>query len=478
MSYERVHKPVIQASTIQRKDSPATRIRFAPATLQRSDTSSTAPAADQATGLPNRLKSGIERLSGISMDDVRVHRNSSSPQQFQAHAYAKGTDIHLASGQEQHLPHEAWHVVQQKQGRVQPDSVQGYGAPINDNPALEQEADRMGALAASNFYSDPHAIAPLPMSHAISQSIMQRKKVPTDFGEFETTTFAAYNSSSNKGVTIVLKFNPDEAKIDAKKIALSQSVRKTDRNGSAYAVDPTQSSRMVKSGKPGAGYRIDRISEYNNPIYGAKPNLTDKQELKDTPISGNTSTDPTELVKNTVYELGHCYKEKETDATKKKYPAGLYDQPQEKAIKGISTMFETTALAIDGTDKDTYYGSVKWGYKMEGTDAAPTVTTIDIESASMGNPTVNFIEAAKLWNSSRARGTLQVTADPATVEKLDGSSITLPKGTKLEQKGLLSGQRIKAEVMKDGTAMTIKIKNTDFKDMGDGVENKQLPIPK
>ncbi|WP_337966037.1 DUF4157 domain-containing protein [uncultured Flavobacterium sp.] len=72
------------------------------------------------TGLPNHLKSGIENLSGHSMDDVKVHYNSNKPQQLNAHAYAQGTDIHLASGQEKHLPHEAWHVVQQKQGRVKP----------------------------------------------------------------------------------------------------------------------------------------------------------------------------------------------------------------------------------------------------------------------------------------------------------------------------------------------------------------------
>ena len=72
------------------------------------------------TGLPDDLKSGIENLSGHSMDDVNVHRNSDKPQQVQAHAYAQGTDIHLGPGQEKHLPHEAWHVVQQKQGRVKP----------------------------------------------------------------------------------------------------------------------------------------------------------------------------------------------------------------------------------------------------------------------------------------------------------------------------------------------------------------------
>lgn len=98
------------------------------------------------TGLPDNLKSGIESLSGYSMDDVKVHYNSDKPAKLKAHAYAQGTDIHVASGQEKHLPHEAWHVVQQKQGRVQP-TMQLQGAWVNDDAALEKEADHMGAQA-------------------------------------------------------------------------------------------------------------------------------------------------------------------------------------------------------------------------------------------------------------------------------------------------------------------------------------------
>ena len=49
-------------------------------------------------GLPDNLKTGMENLSGMSLDDVKVHRNSDKPAQFQAHTYAQGTDIHLASG--------------------------------------------------------------------------------------------------------------------------------------------------------------------------------------------------------------------------------------------------------------------------------------------------------------------------------------------------------------------------------------------
>lgn len=67
-------------------------------------------------GLPTTLKSGVENLSGYSLDDVKVHYNSSQPGQLNAHAYSQGSDIHLGPGQEQHVGHEAWHVVQQGVG--------------------------------------------------------------------------------------------------------------------------------------------------------------------------------------------------------------------------------------------------------------------------------------------------------------------------------------------------------------------------
>lgn len=103
-------------------------------------------SATNRTGLPDRLKSGVEALSGVNLDSVRVHYNSPRPAKLQAHAYTQGSDIHLAPGQEKHLPHEAWHVVQQSRQRVAP-TLQLRGTRINDNPALEKEADVMGARA-------------------------------------------------------------------------------------------------------------------------------------------------------------------------------------------------------------------------------------------------------------------------------------------------------------------------------------------
>lgn len=112
------------------------------------DSTGSIGGSEQNDGLPNNLQLGIEQLSGFEMSDVKVHYNSSKPAQFQALAYAQGTDIHIAPGQQQYLPHEAWHVVQQKQGRVQPTRQLKGRIGINDDQGLEREADVMGAKAA------------------------------------------------------------------------------------------------------------------------------------------------------------------------------------------------------------------------------------------------------------------------------------------------------------------------------------------
>jgi hypothetical protein len=123
------------------------------------------------TGLPDNLKSGMENISGHSLDDVKVHYNSPKPAQLNAHAYAQGQNIHLASGQEKHLPHEAWHVVQQKQGRVQPTKTVA-GAKINDNKGLEKEADVMGAKALQRKVKKSNSNEP-----SNSSRIVQRVEV-------------------------------------------------------------------------------------------------------------------------------------------------------------------------------------------------------------------------------------------------------------------------------------------------------------
>ena len=105
-------------------------------------------STENRTGMPDILKSNLESMSGLDMSDLRVHRNSDMPKRMGAAAFAQGTDIHLGPGQEQHLGHEAWHVVQQKQGRVRPTMQFNSNVRINDDTSLEKEADIMGAVAS------------------------------------------------------------------------------------------------------------------------------------------------------------------------------------------------------------------------------------------------------------------------------------------------------------------------------------------
>ncbi|MEJ1969673.1 MAG: DUF4157 domain-containing protein [Rhizomicrobium sp.] len=136
--------------------------------------------APDRTGLGTPLKQGLESLSGVSLDDVRVHRGSALPASVGAHAVAQANAIHLAPGQDRHLAHEAWHVVQQKQGRVPVTghlATPGGGAvALNDDPALEHEADRMGrrALSAGDTPVQRAALVQSVPGRGVAQAVMQR----------------------------------------------------------------------------------------------------------------------------------------------------------------------------------------------------------------------------------------------------------------------------------------------------------------
>ncbi|MDE7271075.1 MAG: DUF4157 domain-containing protein [Acetatifactor sp.] len=97
-------------------------------------------AITNRTGLPDNMKRQYEALSGLSMDDVRVHYNSGRPSQLGALAYTQGSHVYVAPGQERHLGHELGHVIQQKQGRVRA-TASFDGVAVNLDDRLEQEAD-------------------------------------------------------------------------------------------------------------------------------------------------------------------------------------------------------------------------------------------------------------------------------------------------------------------------------------------------
>lgn len=122
------------------------------------------------TGIPDRLKAVVEHFSGFSLDEVRVHYNSEKPAAVGALAYAEGLDIYIGPGQEQHLAHELWHVVQQMKGEVkETEKVNGKG--INEEDRLEQQAEQ-----ASKKVEKPleYSSNKLPLIQATPKGTIQR----------------------------------------------------------------------------------------------------------------------------------------------------------------------------------------------------------------------------------------------------------------------------------------------------------------
>ena len=200
------------------------------------------PERKNETALPDPLKAGIESLSGLSMDDVKVHYNSSKPAQVQALAYTKGTDIYVGPGQEKHLAHEAWHVVQQAQGRVQP-TGQLKGMAVNDDIGLEQEASEMGDKADSGATKDTIILHP-----------QEENQAPTSL-EVDTTKKGGGNrrtfQKKNGIVTQMLKMiEADEAaKKKWGKIIFSKRVEDATATTGAhnYALDVNVEGRIQRS---------------------------------------------------------------------------------------------------------------------------------------------------------------------------------------------------------------------------------------
>ena len=198
--------------------------------------------APNNTGLPDNLKAGIENLSGYSMDDVKVHYNSDKPEQLQAHAYAQGTDIHLAPGQEKYLGHEAWHVVQQKEGRVKPTMQMKGKMNVNDDSSLETEADLMGAKAIDNTENGSSVAL---KNKRLSTNVYQRQILiageAADKYELipflmEQTSGRIHNWLTSDGMTATMKRNSD-AKDMKKEITATESNSKAKKYLDAYLQD-------------------------------------------------------------------------------------------------------------------------------------------------------------------------------------------------------------------------------------------------
>ena len=292
-----------------------------------------------------------------------------------------------------------------------------------------------------------------------SDDVMQLTPQESAWGKFHDTK---YENVDDKGVDIDMDFEPGE-NVDATKIAFSQVVR-TSIDGDPVIHDPSLRDRQVDEGSDSDGYRIDRLSTKDNPVYGA-PSLGAGKDLEDT--SGS----------NSKFKLGHQYE----GATPPKQNAFMHDKPKGNKNPGLKKEFESTALAIDGNQKGTYYGSVRWGYEI---DSSGTYKKLPFALESEGTPSNDFMAAAQEWNDTTARGTVVTKNDDTISYKKEGGvyveDFKVAKDVEVRRKSAFTkpeGAYQKSEILtgdKAGQEGIFRV--DDLVDKGDGDATIDLPV--
>lgn len=124
-----------------------------------------------------QIRQAAERFFQADFSAVRVHVGPAAPA-LGALAFTLGEQLHFAPGLYdpttregvELLGHELTHVVQQRDGRVE--NPYGQGVAIVQNPALEQEADRLGQQLAEAIWSGSRAGQPaMPAARASARAI-------------------------------------------------------------------------------------------------------------------------------------------------------------------------------------------------------------------------------------------------------------------------------------------------------------------
>jgi hypothetical protein len=349
--------------------------------------------------LDSGTRADFERRFGHDFGKVRVHADSAaadSAAALGARAYTLGTDVVFGGGQYAPttrrgaalLAHELAHVVQQEGAVLEPGQEPELG---RESDPSERAADAAVDAAISPYRSTALGIRARLRATAPTSAVVQRAAV-TWGGEFDTTKYALVTTAGVDGVDIELEFRPND-KVDAEKIGMVQSVLSTEKGAPILIGTAAQQAvlkqRAVAAGQTGEGRRIDRTTadDYANPLYAADvPGATDR--LRTTP---------------TVADWGH-HGWHYTDAAGKlrKKSALLKDTPTLSSTRTESGQkFETTALAVQGTQEGTYYGSVSWGWEK---NAAGVVSKLPLTRVSKDAPSNAFSAAARKWNTSKTIG--------------------------------------------------------------------------
>jgi hypothetical protein len=301
---------------------------------------------------------------------------------------------------------------------------------VAGNRAVQSLLARRPAEAAVE--STP-AATPTEHAAAVASSLALRERmrsgmlvqrVATWGGDFDTRKYSIEKDPGTGlevGVDIQLEFKPGK-NVNSSHIGMVQMVNSIDL-GTPVALNATTKGRSIAKG-PNQGAHIDQLEDFGNPIY-----YTDKAKkgdaLSSTPSIGD------------VKGGGRPgWRARDSSGKITTRSARLNDTPQLSARgANASQIFETTAVALEGTQRGTYYGSVEWGWR---TDGAGKFSQLPLTKKADDVPTDTFIEATGLWNASK-------TSAGKNVIKLTGA---VARFTNADAVGLFRSSKIAAPFKK------------------------------
>ncbi len=390
-----------------------------------------------------------------------------------------GSDGVRATGSDRNqlIAHEVVHTLQQ--GQVGPLATMRVG---DADDRHERQAERISHAFAHGGVAEE-------VNH-VGAPVIQRTPVTGHYGKFEDFYYQNLTNTTGVpvGVAMYLKFHPN-SNVIADPIGFTQTAIGT-RNG----VTDTAGIRGLHQATSGAGVGrfIDRMPGQPNPIYGTGPTASaggtpnDLTAYPAKPITPLTTPQQQQAVAATFGNLsGIQY----TGGTKLGYRflflGGKYAESAAEMsdVLALGTapmpnsgqVFETAALALDGPQKGTYYGSVEWGWR---TDAAGAFTRIPLRLISDGVPSANFLTAASIWNASRVDLGYETTVATSILHPTTFAPITqIVAGTQLKATGNeATVNNVKHYEVTFG-ANPVLVDSTKVRAVAVGVQTVDLPVP-
>jgi hypothetical protein len=225
--------------------------------------------------LPQPVQQKMEAAFATDFSDVRIHQGPQA-KSIKALAYTQGNHIHFAPGKydpnsqagQKLLGHELTHVVQQRAGRVP--VPQGKGTPINADPALEAEADELGAKAArgeqvtvagasSSLQRKSANTAPIqrwPSFSQLANKVKQgfnaaKNQVKHSFNTVKNTVKSGFNAAKNQVKQVKRAYNTVKNKVkqgfNTVKNKVKQGFKTVKRGFSAVKNQVKRSFNTVKN---------------------------------------------------------------------------------------------------------------------------------------------------------------------------------------------------------------------------------------